>query len=118
GIDNCIHRERLSTDTLASNSSAGECSSPRSSLDQGIPGLVKQTYSAIVMGDGSRRKWHMTAYFTNADYPHLPTIMDDPRLRGIKVPKGMYRSGKSRQSARSLQEAYAGSTNPEYLKAI
>ncbi|KAG8948861.1 hypothetical protein FRC04_009199 [Tulasnella sp. 424] len=102
--------ERLSTDTLASTSSAGE-SSPRSSVDQGIPGLVKQTYSAIVMGDGSRRKWHMTAYFTNADYPHLPTIQDDLRLRGIKVPKGMYRSGKSRQSAKSLQEAWNGSTS-------
>ncbi|KAG8924056.1 hypothetical protein FRC01_011995 [Tulasnella sp. 417] len=103
--------QRLSTDTLASNDSAGDAPcSPRTSLDQGIPGLVKQTYSAIVMGDGTRRKWHMTAYFTNADYPHLPTIQDDPRLRGIRVPKGMYRSGKSRQSAKSLQEAWNGSS--------
>ena len=55
------------------------------------------------MGDGSRRKWHLTAYFNNADYPSLPTISDDPRLRSVAVPRGMYRSGKSRQSARSLQ---------------
>lgn len=53
----------------------------------------------------------MTAYFTNADFSHLPTIQDDPRLRGIKVPKGMYRSGKSRQSAKSLQEAWNGSSS-------
>lgn len=72
-------------------------------MEQSIPGLVKQTYSAIVVGDGSRRKWHMTAYFTNADYPTLPTVQQDARLRGIKVPRGMYRSGKSRQSAKSLQ---------------
>ncbi|KAG9038613.1 hypothetical protein FS837_001208 [Tulasnella sp. UAMH 9824] len=104
--------ERRSTDTLASTSSTGDAPpSPRSSMDQGIPGLVKQTYSAIVMGDGIRRKWHMTAYFTNADFTHLPTIQDDPRLRGIKVPKGMYRSGKSRQSAKSLQEAWNGSSS-------
>lgn len=108
--------ERLSSDTQYSTSS-GDTTSPRSSLEQTIPGLVKQTYSAIIMGDGTRRKWHMTAYFTNADYPSLPTIQDDPRLRAIVVPRGMYRSGKSRQSAKSLQSEWAGA-NPSDLSTL
>ncbi|EUC61661.1 Gti1/Pac2 family containing protein [Rhizoctonia solani AG-3 Rhs1AP] len=68
--------------------------------------LVKQTYSAIVTLPGSppdakKRKWHITCYFTHEDFPHLPTIDMDPSLRSVRVPSGVYRSGKSRQSARS-----------------
>lgn len=68
--------------------------------------LVKQTYSAIVTLPGSppdpkRRKWHITCYFTHEDFPHLPTLDMIPALQGVKVPPGVYRSGKSRQSARS-----------------
>ncbi|KAG8904253.1 hypothetical protein FRB99_002037 [Tulasnella sp. 403] len=90
--------------------------SPRSSVELSIPGLVKQTYSAFVIGDGNpQRKWHMTAYFTNADYPSLPTVQDDPCLSKIAVPRGMYRSGKSRQSARALQADYdAGLPSPDH----
>lgn len=68
--------------------------------------LVKQTYSAIVTLPGSppdakRRKWHITCYFTHDDFPHLPTLDMDPLLQSVKIPAGVYRSGKSRQSARS-----------------
>ncbi|QRV99922.1 cAMP-independent regulatory protein pac2 [Ceratobasidium sp. AG-Ba] len=68
--------------------------------------LVKQTYSAIVTLPGSppdakRRKWHITCYFTHDDFPHLPTLDMDPLLQTVKIPPGVYRSGKSRQSARS-----------------
>ncbi|KAG9124744.1 hypothetical protein FRC07_010408 [Ceratobasidium sp. 392] len=76
--------------------------------------LVKQTYSAIVTLPGSppdakRRKWHITCYFTHDDFPHLPTLDIDPLLKSIKIPPGVYRSGKSRQSARS--NADYGSTD-------
>ncbi|KAG8721120.1 hypothetical protein FRC08_015614 [Ceratobasidium sp. 394] len=68
--------------------------------------LVKQTYSAIVTLPGSppdakRRKWHITCYFTHDDFPRLPTLDMDPLLNTVKIPPGVYRSGKSRQSARS-----------------
>ncbi|ELU45012.1 gti1/Pac2 family domain-containing protein [Rhizoctonia solani AG-1 IA] len=68
--------------------------------------LVKQTYSAIVTLPGSppdakKRKWHITCYFTHEDFPHLPTLDMYPELKNVKVPPGVYRSGKSRQSARS-----------------
>lgn len=61
-------------------------------------GLVKQAYSALVMvSPGSQpRKWHLTAYFTYDDLQHLPSIDNDPTLRSIIVPEGVYRSGKAR----------------------
>lgn len=65
------------------------------------PGLVKQAYSAWVTANPYARpqKWHLTAYFTYADLPHLPTVDYDPTLRKIVVPGGIYRSGKSRSRA-------------------
>ncbi|KAI0273430.1 Gti1/Pac2 family-domain-containing protein [Gloeopeniophorella convolvens] len=61
-------------------------------------GLVKQAYSAWVLEtpETKPRKWHLTAYFTYADLQQIPTIDQDPVLRGVKVPVGMYRSGKAR----------------------
>ncbi|KAF8163537.1 Gti1/Pac2 family-domain-containing protein [Crassisporium funariophilum] len=62
------------------------------------PGLVKQAYSAWVMVKPNTRpqKWHLTAYFTYAELPQLPTIDRDINLRTIIVPSGIYRSGKTR----------------------
>ncbi|TDL25025.1 hypothetical protein BD410DRAFT_801732 [Rickenella mellea] len=62
------------------------------------PGLVKQAYSAWVLDppNSRPRKWHLTAYFTYADLQSLPTIDNDPTLRSITVPAGVYRSGKAR----------------------
>jgi hypothetical protein len=61
-------------------------------------GLVKQAYSAWVTPTPYARpqKWHLTAYFTYADLPHLPTIDQDDLLSRIIVPEGVYRSGKAR----------------------
>jgi Gti1/Pac2 family transcription factor len=61
-------------------------------------GLVKQAYSAWVMENPEvkPRKWHLTAYFTYADLHQIPTIDQDPVLRGVTVPVGIYRSGKAR----------------------
>lgn len=61
-------------------------------------GLVKQAYSAWVTPNPYARpqKWHLTAYFTYADLPHLPTIDNDELLSRIGVPEGVYRSGKTR----------------------
>ena len=44
------------------------------------------------------QKWHLTAYFTYADLPHLPTIEHDPLLQKIIVPTGVYRIGNARPS--------------------
>lgn len=42
------------------------------------------------------RKWHLTAYFTYADLPNIPTVDKDPLLNTLSVPSGVYRSGKAR----------------------
>ncbi|KAF8965300.1 Gti1/Pac2 family-domain-containing protein [Flammula alnicola] len=85
----------------------GPSSSALSHQDRTInhhPGLVKQAYSAWVMPNPHARpqKWHITAYFTYADLPHLPMIEHDPMLQKIIVPSGIYRTGKSR--SRSLDD--------------
>ena len=69
-------------------------------------GLVKQAYSAWVSDsvDTKPRKWHLTAYFTYADLPNIPVIDQDPLLRGISVPAGVYKSGKAR--SRTSDAAY------------
>ncbi|TCD66194.1 hypothetical protein EIP91_001688 [Steccherinum ochraceum] len=61
-------------------------------------GLVKQAYSAWVLDsvDAKPRKWHLTAYFTYADLPSIPVIDQDPILRTVSVPAGIYKSGKAR----------------------
>ena len=59
-------------------------------------GLVKQAYSVWVMvrPNTPPQKWHLTAYFTYAELPHLPTIDRDPNLRTVIVPPGIYRSAR------------------------
>lgn len=73
----------------------------------GGPGLVKQAYSAYVTAPGTsiRKKFHLTAYFTYADLPNLPTLESEPMLWNIVIPQGVYRSGKSRTSGRNLANA-------------
>jgi hypothetical protein len=79
-------------------------------------GLVKQAYSAWVLDNPGvkPRKWHLTAYFTYADLHQIPTIDQDPVLRGVTVPVGMYRSGKarSRNSDAGLRAAPPSSPPP------
>ncbi|KAF8590074.1 hypothetical protein K439DRAFT_1382718 [Ramaria rubella] len=61
-------------------------------------GLVKQAYSAWITDprNSRRRKWHITAYFTQADLNGLPTPVEDACLRNVAIPSGIYRSGKAR----------------------
>ena len=61
-------------------------------------GLAKQAYSAWVVEsvNAKPRKWHLTAYFTYSDLPSIPTVDQDPLLRSLAVPPGIYRSGKAR----------------------
>jgi hypothetical protein len=70
-------------------------------------GLVKQAYSAWVMVSPTSRprKWHLTAYFTYADLPSIPTVDQDPILSKIIVPAGIYRGGKTR-SGSDAQDSY------------
>ncbi|KAF9030809.1 hypothetical protein BDZ89DRAFT_949258 [Hymenopellis radicata] len=63
------------------------------------PGLIKQAYSAWVhlSPTSPPRKWHVTAYFTYADLPSIPTVDRDPTLSRIIVPSGIYRNSKNKK---------------------
>ncbi|KAF4615170.1 hypothetical protein D9613_002652 [Agrocybe pediades] len=94
----------------------GPSSSAISHQDRAVThhsGLVKQAYSAWVQPNPYSRpqKWHLTAYFTYAELPHLPTIDHDPMLRTIIVPSGIYRTGKAR--SRSDEEMLLSSRGPQ-----
>lgn len=77
------------------------------------PGLVKQSYSVWVMVRPNTRpqKWHLTAYFTYAELPHLPTIDRDTNLRTVIVPPGIYLSGKTK-SRTDYDELSARGSSP------
>ncbi|EJD02639.1 uncharacterized protein FOMMEDRAFT_86091 [Fomitiporia mediterranea MF3/22] len=75
--------------------------------------LVKQTYSVWVDSPRGRRKWHLTAYFTQATVDRLQTVDDLPQLAGIEVPPGKYistRLGKPRRQDDSIVAGTAGHT--------
>lgn len=86
---------------------ASQPSSIFAPTQKGTTGLVKQAYSAFVTSpdSGRRRKLHLTAYFTYADLPHLPNLDSEPIISSIPIPQGVYRSGKSRTSARNLVQS-------------
>ncbi|KAH7909291.1 Gti1/Pac2 family-domain-containing protein [Hygrophoropsis aurantiaca] len=54
--------------------------------------LVKQTYSVWVETEKGRRKWHLTAYFTQATVDQLGTIDDIPTVADLVVPNGAFQS--------------------------
>ncbi|CAK5265384.1 unnamed protein product [Mycena citricolor] len=57
--------------------------------------LVKQTYSVFVETAQGRRKWHLTAYFTQDSLDYLRTIEDIPCLSRLRVPPGLYKSARA-----------------------
>ncbi|KAE9393216.1 hypothetical protein BT96DRAFT_829564 [Gymnopus androsaceus JB14] len=54
--------------------------------------LVKQTYSVWVETEKGKRKWHLTAYFTQATVDNLGTIDNIPGVGDLQVPEGMFKS--------------------------
>ncbi|KAF7343227.1 hypothetical protein MVEN_01754100 [Mycena venus] len=54
--------------------------------------LVKQTYSVWVETEKGRRKWHLTAYFTQTTVDQLGTVDDIPEVRALVVPSGIFTS--------------------------
>ncbi|KAJ7757763.1 hypothetical protein DFH07DRAFT_742037 [Mycena maculata] len=58
----------------------------------GLEQLVKQTYSAWVDTGKGKRKWHLTAYFTQSTVDGLGTVDNIPNVRKLDVPAGMFTS--------------------------
>ncbi|KAJ7176898.1 Gti1/Pac2 family-domain-containing protein [Mycena filopes] len=57
-----------------------------------IDGLTKQTYSVIMKPPGAARaaKWHLVAYVSARDAPHLPTVDAYAYLRNIPIPSSVF----------------------------
>jgi hypothetical protein len=93
---------------------------------------VKQTYSVYLNeSDGSKRKWHLSAYisspfpqslsyislaayFTQATVDSLGTVDDIPVLKDLVVPEGLFRSSRrtKTRSSRANAAAHAGDGSP------
>ncbi|KAG8707739.1 hypothetical protein FRC09_001638 [Ceratobasidium sp. 395] len=71
---------------------------PKPSTKNTYGGLVKQTFSTLVrMNDDSSVKWHVVAYFTTDSHSNIPGVKDDPTLKDIEVPAGVYESARQRK---------------------
>ncbi|KAJ7049677.1 hypothetical protein C8F01DRAFT_1181515 [Mycena amicta] len=57
---------------------------------QGWEQLVKQTYSVFVETPRGRRKWHLTAYFTQPTVDHLGTVDDLDGVGNVQVPPNLF----------------------------
>ncbi|KAF8629892.1 hypothetical protein AX15_003248 [Amanita polypyramis BW_CC] len=66
--------------------------------------LIKQTYSVWVDTEKGRRKWHLTAYFTQATVDRLGTVDDIPAVRELAVPNGAFKSTRSTKSRNKPEE--------------
>ncbi|KAJ3860625.1 Gti1/Pac2 family-domain-containing protein, partial [Lentinula novae-zelandiae] len=60
--------------------------------------LVKQTYSVWIDTEKGRRKWHLTAYFTQLTVDNLGTIDNIPGVGDLAVPEGMFKSTRVNKS--------------------
>ncbi|KAK7473213.1 hypothetical protein VKT23_001311 [Stygiomarasmius scandens] len=60
--------------------------------------LVKQTYSVWTETEKGRRKWHLTAYFTQGTVDDLGTVDDIPGVGDLTVPEGTFKSTRLNKS--------------------
>ncbi|KAK7005979.1 camp-independent regulatory protein pac2 [Favolaschia claudopus] len=77
--------------------------------------LVKQTYSVWITTEKGKRKWHLTAYFTQSTVDHLGTVDDLEAVRNLEVPSGMFTS--TRVGKRKNTDADASTSNVSRIYA-
>ncbi|KAH8995754.1 hypothetical protein EDB92DRAFT_163230 [Lactarius akahatsu] len=78
--------------------------------------FVKQTYSVYLSeNEGSKRKWHLTAYFTQATVDSLGTVDDIPVLKDLVVPDGLFKSSRrtKTRSSRANTTTHAPEGTPD-----
>ncbi|XP_006460729.1 hypothetical protein AGABI2DRAFT_192340, partial [Agaricus bisporus var. bisporus H97] len=73
--------------------------------------LVKQTYSVWVETDKGRRKWHLTAYFTQATVDQLGSIDDIRNVRDLDVPDGLFNSTRVTKARNKADETRSGESS-------
>ncbi|KAJ8077974.1 hypothetical protein AAF712_005595 [Marasmius tenuissimus] len=93
-----FYYEKYSPDTQSSNS--GEKQQPPRDWDP----LVKQTYSVWVDTEKGKRKWHLTAYFTQATVDQLGTVDDIQGVGNLNVPEGHFKSTRVKKGNIKAEE--------------
>ncbi|KAI6002937.1 Gti1/Pac2 family-domain-containing protein [Pisolithus albus] len=88
-----FYYEKYTPPAEAGSSGACEKQPPK-----GWDPLVKQTYSVWVETEKGRRKWHLTAYFTQTTVDQLGTIDDIPKVAELVVPEGTFQSTRVSKS--------------------
>lgn len=73
--------------------------------------FVKQTYSVWADTHKGRRKWHLTAYFTQSTVDDLGTIDDIPGVKDLLVPPGLFKSTRVTRSRSKCEGRYTRSSN-------
>ncbi|KXN90962.1 hypothetical protein AN958_03029 [Leucoagaricus sp. SymC.cos] len=73
--------------------------------------LVKQTYSVWVETEKGRRKWHLTAYFTQETVDQLGSIDDVRVVRDLVVPDNIFASTRVTKSRNKHDENRAGESS-------
>jgi len=79
---------------------------------QNAESLVKQTYSVFIRErSGHQKKWHITAYFSQATVDDLATVDHMPAVARLPVPEGRYASARSNKhkESRSYYAPYSPS---------
>ncbi|KAF9063423.1 Gti1/Pac2 family-domain-containing protein, partial [Rhodocollybia butyracea] len=71
---------------------------PRQAAPRDWDPLVKQTYSVWVDTEKGKRKWHLTAYFTQLTVDNLGTIDDIVGVGDLSVPDGTFKSTRVTKS--------------------
>ncbi|CAE6458519.1 hypothetical protein BN14_00605 [Rhizoctonia solani AG-1 IB] len=78
---------------------------PKPSTKNTYGGLVKQTFSTLVRtNDDNPVKWHVVAYFTTDSHSNIPGVKDDPNLKDIDVPHGVYESARQRKPGTATRD--------------
>ncbi|EAU91077.2 hypothetical protein CC1G_03245 [Coprinopsis cinerea okayama7 len=72
--------------------------------------MVKQTYSVWVDTENGRRKWHLTAYFTQGTIDQLGTVDDIPGVKDLVIPEGIFKSTRVGKSRTKHDESRSEST--------
>ncbi|KAG7098302.1 hypothetical protein E1B28_000263 [Marasmius oreades] len=99
GQEFLFYYEKYSPDP-ASSSTTSEKQHPPRDWDP----LVKQTYSVWVDTDKGRRKWHLTAYFTQATVDQLGTVDDIQGVGILNVPEGHFKSTRVKKGGSRAEE--------------
>ncbi|KAF8268611.1 hypothetical protein EI94DRAFT_1800245 [Lactarius quietus] len=74
--------------------------------------MIKQTYSVLVQIAGTKKKWHLNAYWTQESLDDLLSVDDFPELRSLDVPPGTYLCARTNRMRETIARSGRGNSFP------